>query len=113
METLRRKRELATTTGGEPVYDDACLVGRVHAMDSSIARKREQGRVRSEKNVAAANAAGLQVMLFTVDKPEDWQKMADAKVDAIITDDAEALVLWLRSRGLHLQIHDMKTGLKR
>ena len=70
-------------------------------MDGSIARKREQGRVRSEKNVAAANAAGLQVMLFTVDKPEDWQKMADAKVDAIITDDPEALVLWLRSRRLH------------
>jgi len=53
------------------------------------------------EKVAAAHAAGLQVMPWTVDKPEDWQKMADAKVDAIITDDPEALVQWLRTRGLH------------
>ena len=53
------------------------------------------------QNVAAAHAAGLQVMPYTVDKPEDWQKMADDRVDAIITDDPEALVLWLRARSLH------------
>ena len=53
------------------------------------------------EKVAAAHTAGLQVMPYTVDKPEDWQKMVDAKVDAIITDDPEALVLWLRARSLH------------
>ena len=53
------------------------------------------------ERVAAAHAAGLQVMPFTVDKPEDWQKMADAKVDAMITDDPEALLGWLRARSLH------------
>ena len=53
------------------------------------------------EKVAAAHAAGLQVMPYTVDKPEDWQKMADAKVDAVITDDPEAMLLWLRSRSLH------------
>jgi glycerophosphoryl diester phosphodiesterase len=40
-------------------------------------------------------------MPYTVDKPEDWQKMADAKVDAVITDDPEALLLWLRAHSLH------------
>ena len=53
------------------------------------------------ENVAAAHSAGLQVMPYTVDKPEEWQKMVDAKVDAMITDDPEALVIWLRNRSLH------------
>lgn len=51
--------------------------------------------------VAAAHAAGLQVIPWTPDTPDDWQKMADAKVDAIITDDPEALVAWLRAKNLH------------
>jgi glycerophosphoryl diester phosphodiesterase len=51
--------------------------------------------------VAAAHAAGLQIVPWTVDKPGDWQKMVDAKVDAIITDDPEALIAWLRAKKLH------------
>jgi glycerophosphoryl diester phosphodiesterase len=53
------------------------------------------------ENVAAAHAAGLEVIPYTVNHPEDWQKMVDAKVDAIITDDPEALLGWLRARSLH------------
>lgn len=50
------------------------------------------------EKVAAAHAAGLQVVPWTADKPEDWQKLVDAKVDAIITDDPEALTAWLSSQ---------------
>ncbi len=53
------------------------------------------------EKVAAAHAAGLQVVPWTADTPADWQALADAKVDAIITDDPEALVLWLRNKKLH------------
>jgi glycerophosphoryl diester phosphodiesterase len=53
------------------------------------------------EKVAAAHAAGLQVVPWTADKPEDWQALIDAKVDAIITDDPEALVIWLRDKKLH------------
>ena len=53
------------------------------------------------EKVAAAHAAGLQVVPWTVDRQEDWQKMVDAKVDAIITDDPEALIQWLRTKNLH------------
>lgn len=53
------------------------------------------------ENVAAAHAAGLQIIPWTADKPEDWQKMVDARVDAIISDDPEALVIWLRDKKLH------------
>ncbi len=51
--------------------------------------------------VAVAHKLGLQVAPYTMDTEEGWKKMADAKVDAIITDDPEALVKWLRARNLH------------
>ncbi|WP_158748057.1 glycerophosphodiester phosphodiesterase family protein [Acidobacterium sp. S8] len=53
------------------------------------------------EKVAAAHAAGLQVVPWTADTPEEWQALVDAKVDAIITDDPEALVVWLREKKLH------------
>ena len=53
------------------------------------------------EKVAAAHAAGLQVIPWTADTPEEWQTLADAKVDAIISDDPEALVIWLREKKLH------------
>jgi glycerophosphoryl diester phosphodiesterase len=52
------------------------------------------------ERVAKAHAAGLQVVPWTVDKPEDWQRLAAAKVDAIISDDPAALIAWLKSKGL-------------
>jgi glycerophosphoryl diester phosphodiesterase len=52
------------------------------------------------ERVAQAHAAGLQVVPWTVDKPEDWSKMVAAKVDAIITDDPAALIAWLKEKGL-------------
>ena len=48
--------------------------------------------------VAAAHAAGAQVAPYTANKPEDWQKLADANVDAIITDDPVGLLAWLRAQ---------------
>ena len=54
----------------------------------------------TKERVAQAHAAGLQVAPWTVDKPEDWQKMADANVDAVITDDPAALIAWLKEKGL-------------
>lgn len=53
------------------------------------------------ENVAAAHKAGYQVVPYTVNKPEDWQKMADAHVDAIISDNPAALRRWLVAKGLH------------
>jgi glycerophosphoryl diester phosphodiesterase len=50
--------------------------------------------------VAAAHAAGLQVVPWTADSPAEWDKLIEAKVDAIITDDPAALIAHLKSRGL-------------
>ena len=53
------------------------------------------------EKVAAAHAAGLQVIPWTADNSEDWQALVNAKVDAIITDDPETLTIWLQEKKLH------------
>ena len=50
--------------------------------------------------VRAVHAAGLEVIPWTANKPEEWQALIAAGVDAIITDDPEALIAFLKQRGL-------------
>jgi len=56
-------------------------------------------QVTPEK-VAAAHAAGLEVVPWTVNTPADWDKLIDAKCDAIISDDPGELIAYLKSKGL-------------
>lgn len=51
-------------------------------------------------NVQKAHAAGLVVVPWTPNKPEQWAKMVEAQVDAIITDDPAGLIAYLKDRGL-------------
>ncbi len=55
------------------------------------------------EEVAQAHKVGVQVAPYTVNTPEGWRKMADAHVDAIITDDPAGLLSWLRSQ--HPPLH--------
>ena len=48
--------------------------------------------------VAEAHKRGLQVAPWTINTPKGWQQMADAHVDAIITDDPAACLTWLRAQ---------------
>jgi glycerophosphoryl diester phosphodiesterase len=50
----------------------------------------------TKEKVAAAHAAGLQVVPWTADTPADWDKLVAARVDAIITDDPAALIAHLK-----------------
>jgi glycerophosphoryl diester phosphodiesterase len=52
-------------------------------------------QVTPEK-VRAAHAAGLEVVPWTANRPEDWDRLIAAQVDAIITDDPAALIAHLR-----------------
>jgi glycerophosphoryl diester phosphodiesterase len=47
------------------------------------------------EQVRAAHAAKLEVIPWTANTPEDWRKLIDAGVDAIITDDPAALIRYL------------------
>jgi glycerophosphoryl diester phosphodiesterase len=70
----------------------------------SIAAEARAGIVSPEfhlvtaAKVAAAHAAGLQVVPWTVNTPPDWDRLIQAKVDAIITDDPAELIQYLKQR---------------
>jgi glycerophosphoryl diester phosphodiesterase len=55
--------------------------------------------VTAEK-VKAAHGAGLEVVPWTANEPAEWDKLIQAGVDAIITDDPAALIQYLKSRKL-------------
>ena len=49
--------------------------------------------------VEEAQKAGLQVVPWTANKASDWDRLIEANVDAIISDDPEALIGHLKSKG--------------
>jgi len=55
-----------------------------------------QFRLVTPAKVKAAHDAGLQVIPWTPNRAEDWKKMLDAGVDAIITDDPAELIRYLK-----------------
>lgn len=57
-------------------------------------------RTTTPEKVAQAHAAGMQVVPWTANDAATWQKLVDAKVDAIISDDPAALIAWLKEKGL-------------
>ena len=72
----------------------------------SIAREAGAGAVSvryplvTPQKVRAAHAAGLQVLAWTANTPADWESLADAQVDAIITDDPAELIAFLNKKAL-------------
>jgi glycerophosphoryl diester phosphodiesterase len=57
-------------------------------------------RLASARQVRAAHAAGLEVIAWTANRIRDWRRLIAAQVDAIITDDPEALLAYLKEIGL-------------
>jgi glycerophosphoryl diester phosphodiesterase len=54
----------------------------------------------SKELVEQAHAAGLQVVPWTANRPADWDRLIEAQVDAIISDDPAELIAYLRKKGL-------------
>lgn len=52
----------------------------------------------TKEQVAAAHKAGLQVVPWTANKPEEWQQLIDCGVDAIISDDPAELISFLKKQ---------------
>jgi glycerophosphoryl diester phosphodiesterase len=59
-----------------------------------------QFRLVTPEKVAAAHAAGIEVVPWTVNKTADWDRMIAAEVNGIITDDPSKLLRYLARRGL-------------
>jgi len=54
----------------------------------------------SKAQVEQARKTGLKVVPWTVNEPDQWDRMIDSGVDGIITDDPGGLIRHLRSRNL-------------
>lgn len=52
------------------------------------------------EKVKEAHAAGVQVIPWTVDTPEDWDRLIAMAVDGIITNDPGGLVAHLKAKGM-------------
>jgi glycerophosphoryl diester phosphodiesterase len=54
-------------------------------------------RLVTKRKVDAAHEAGLEVVPWTANTPRHWQKLIDAGVDAIISDDPAELIAYLKT----------------
>jgi glycerophosphoryl diester phosphodiesterase len=54
----------------------------------------------TKEQVATAHKSGLEVVPWTANTPAEWDKLVDAKVDAIISDDPAALIAYLKAKHL-------------
>jgi glycerophosphoryl diester phosphodiesterase len=78
-------------------------IGRVESWDAVLETARElecigvslsQQLVDADK-VASAKARGLTFYTWTANEPDEWRRLIDCGVDAIVTDDPGRLVAWL------------------
>ncbi|GII99999.1 glycerophosphoryl diester phosphodiesterase [Sediminihabitans luteus] len=72
----------------------ACASLGVHACNPHGILLAQQPRLLDD-----LHAAGIQVMVWTLDEPDEWAWAVEQGVDAIITDRPDRLVGWLAGRG--------------
>jgi glycerophosphoryl diester phosphodiesterase len=53
-----------------------------------------------EELVRQAHAAGVRVLPWTVNEPEDWERLVGWGVDGLTTDHPDRLAAWLAARGI-------------
>lgn len=99
MSTLEPKIRLSMLTPTGPLdafknWVDACRDAGNAKIISPHHRTVTKGRVEE------AHKAGLQVVPWTANTSSEWQRLVDDGVDAIITDDPAALIVWLKAKNL-------------
>ena len=65
------------------------------ALEAGTSMVSPQFTMVDAKQVERAHAAGIEVLTWTPNDPEDWSRLAAACVDGIITDDPAALIRFL------------------
>ncbi|MFI2754933.1 glycerophosphodiester phosphodiesterase [Cellulomonas sp. P22] len=80
------------------VHDD--LIGLCRTLDVVTCNPHGQLLLDHPGLVDELHAAGLAVMVWTLDEPEQWAAATQAGVDAIITDRPDRLVGWLAGRSV-------------
>ena len=70
------------------------------AKDASVKMVSVHYATITPEKVKQAHAAGIRVIAWTANSTDVWDKLLDAKVDEIITDDPAALIAYLKSKNL-------------
>jgi glycerophosphoryl diester phosphodiesterase len=98
--TLREMKKLAPEIRLSALYEGPPRSFVEIAREAGAAIVSPDFHLATPEQVAAAHAAGLQVVPWTANTPQDWEALTRAGVDAIITDDPAALLAWLKQRQL-------------
>lgn len=94
-------KELAPEIRLAALYEDGGLgdfVSIAHTSGTRIVAPEKD--LVTPAQVTAAHQAGLQVIPWTANTPQEWDALIAAGVDGIITDDPAALIGYLKQRGL-------------
>ena len=94
---LRAMRQLAPAIRLAALYQFGARDFVSIARDAGAETVAPYHRLVTERKVAAAHRAGIQVVPWTANRPGDWKRLVRAGVDGIITDHPAALIEYLRS----------------
>jgi glycerophosphoryl diester phosphodiesterase len=94
--TLRAIKKLAPEIRLSALWDGAPRDFVDIAKEAGAGIVSPKAQLVTPAQVAAAHAAGLQVVPWTANQQAEWKRLIEAHVDAIITDDPAALIAWLK-----------------
>jgi len=99
--TLRAMRDIAPEIRRSALFeDDARDFAAIAREAGGTPMVSPHYSLVTREKVAQAHNAGLQVMVWTVNTPDDWTRMVESQVDAIITDDPAALIAFLTAQAI-------------
>jgi glycerophosphoryl diester phosphodiesterase len=98
--TLHAMKKIAPNIRLSALYEDGPKTFVQLAEESGAGIISPHFHLVTSQLVRQAHEKGLQVVPWTANKPQDWDKLIDAQVDAIISDDPAALMAHLKQRGL-------------
>ncbi len=98
--TLHEMKKLLPDVRLSALYQNGLQDFLTIARESGAAIVSPHYTLVTQSRVDDAHKAGLQVVPWTANTPSQWDKLIDAKVDAIITDDPAALIAYLKQKGL-------------
>jgi glycerophosphoryl diester phosphodiesterase len=94
--TLHAMKKIAPAMRLSALYEGSPRDFDAIAKEAGAGIVSPQYRLVTKEQVDKAHAAGVQVVAWTANTPDDWKKLIAAGVDAIITDDPAELIAYLK-----------------
>jgi glycerophosphoryl diester phosphodiesterase len=96
--TLHAMKKLAPEIKLSALYSGAARNFVEIAQEAGARIVSPEAHLVTPAQVKAAHAAGLEVLPWTANTPEEWERLIAAGVDGIISDDPAALIAFLKAR---------------